>query len=709
MTKITTIKTEGGELGTPVSSDFETIVERMRSEETKDAAKRIGSVALASRLAMAQGMPRYVIEDADELPYLVFSTTFGKRGLDHPASFTQLLLLDIPCPDGQRQVAEVKARVAQLPYTLLAFAGVSGVTLKVVVRCQYQGNAKPWKAQGRSRQLDTDRYLIFLKEAHECAARIYMNLAMCDMTVGEQRLTHGCRMSHDPQLYYNPKAIALPVVRREDNVLKAYEGTKADDDGQVIWYPDYDERERIQMEYYTCLSKALDDQPECDEQCLVTLAGYCQKAHLEEEACVMRTHWDRRFRKLTLDVIRKVFRETYKKPYNGKTLSQMNEKERIIRFIEDFFRRRYQLRYNVVKQLTEYRPNDLTFKQWQPLTDRQLKSIVVEQMKEGGESWMNDIRIYIESAHVEDYNPVHEFLAGCGDWDGKKNYIEEFARRLPTNYKQWPKYFHRWFLAMVAQALDINRDYGNSMVPMLIGGQGIKKSNFCKNILPPSMREYYMDDIKMDNAEQVERVLGRMWLVCIDEYNAKTDREQAKIKRLLTEKDVQIRKMRSDQYTMTPRLCSFIATTNDPTPLPSGDGNRRYLCVEVTGQVDMSGRIPYKQMFAQAVHELNRKDCIYWFTSDDEQKIQQHNKQYQQQSSLEEVLTNLFMPTNDHKREHLWRTQEIQEELSKHLKSADVPNLTVLGKALKNLRWPRGGNTGVRGYYLMLRQEQPQL
>ena len=92
---------------------------------------------------------------------------------------------------------------------------------------------------------------------------------------------------------------------------------------------------------------------------------------------------------------------------------------------------------------------------------------------------------------------------------------------------------------MVAQALNLNRDYGNSMVPLLIGGQGIKKSNFCKNILPPSMREYYMDDIKMENAEQVERVLGRMWLVCIDEYNAKTEREQAKIKRLLTEKDVQ--------------------------------------------------------------------------------------------------------------------------------------------------------------------------
>ena len=703
MMKITKIKTRVGELGAPITTDLETIVERMRSDITKDAAKRVASVALHSRLAEAQGMPRYYIKDADDLPYLVFSATFGKRGFDQPTSASQLLLLNIPCPDGMRQVAEVKARVVQLPFTLLAFAGVSGVTLKVVVRCQYKDDAKPWEPRGKNKVLDADQYLAFLKEAHDTASRLYMNLAMCNMMVSEQTLARGCRMSHDPQLYYNPQAMPLPVIRDEGSVLKPYEGTKADDDGQVIWYPDYDERERIQMEYYTCLSKALDDQPECDEQCLVQLAGYCQKARLEEEACVMRTHWDGRFRQLGLDVIRKVFRETYKKPYDGRTLSQMNEKERIIRFIEDFFARRYQLRYNVVKQMTEFRSNDLAFKPWEPLTDRQLKSIVVEQMKEGGESWMNDIRIYIESAHVKDYNPIHEFLAGCGEWDGKKDYIEDFARRLPTNYQQWPKYFHRWFLAMVAQALNINRDYGNSMVPMLIGGQGIKKSNFCKNILPPSMREYYMDDIKMDNAEQVERVLGRMWLVCIDEYNAKTDREQAKIKRLLTEKDVQIRKMRSDQYTMTPRLCSFIATTNDPTPLPAGDGSRRYLCIEVTGQVDMSGHIPYKQMFAQAVTELNTPGCIYWFTSDDEQQIQQHNQQYQQQSSVEEVLTTLFMPTNDHKRENLWRTQDIQSELSKHLKAPDVPNLTILGKALKNLRWPRGGNNGARGYYLVLR------
>ncbi len=697
--KITKIKTRAGELGAPVSVELSAVVERMRSEETKAAADRIAAVALSSRIAMAEGMPRYTLKDADLLPYLVFSATFGRDGLQKPITTTGLVLLNIPCPQGLQQVRQMQARVRQIGYTLLAFAGVSGATLKVVVRCCYQPHGGA-AAQGLP---DADDYTAWLKDAHESAARLYTSLAQCDLLVGEQHVARGCRMSHDAQLYYNPEALVMPVVRQDADPLQPYEGTRADDDGRVIWYPDQQDMERTELEFQACLSKAIDDCGDQPEACLNALAGYCQKAGLAEEGCVVRAAWSPRLKGLGIDLIRSVFRNTYKKTYNGRTFSQMNEKERIMRSIEDFFARRYELRFNTVKQITEFRPNDLRFRPWQPLMDRELKSMVVEEMKEGGESWMNDMRTYLESAHVPDYNPIDEFLAACGSWDRRHDYIEDFARRLPTDYEAWPRYFHRWLLAMVAQALNLSRDYGNSMVPLLIGDQGFKKSSFCKNILPPSMREYYMDDIKMDNAEQVERVLGRMWLVCIDEYNAKTDREQAKIKRLLTEKDVQTRKMRSDQYTLRPRLCSFIATTNDLTPLASGDGTRRYLCVEVKGQADMSGRIPYKQMFAQAVAELRSPDCVYWFTSEDEQEIQRHNQKYQDKAPLEQVLAATFEPVRQHRRENFWQVQAIQQELSKRLKASDVPNLKQLGATLKRLRWERGGIDGLPGYYLRLR------
>ena len=64
--------------------------------------------------------------------------------------------------------------------------------------------------------------------------------------------------------------------------------------------------------------------------------------------------------------------------------------------------------------------------------------------------------------------------------------------------------------------MNLSRDYGNSVVPMLIGGQGTHKSTFCRMLLPPELREYYIDDIKLDAAEQVERMLCRMLLVNSD-------------------------------------------------------------------------------------------------------------------------------------------------------------------------------------------------
>ena len=113
--KITKIKTKIGEFGTPVSTEISAVVEQIRSEKTKAAATRIASIALRSRLMMQQGAPRYYLNDKDRLPYLIFSATFGKSGLDHPIKFTSLVLLDIPCPQGQRQVDEMRNVYVRYP------------------------------------------------------------------------------------------------------------------------------------------------------------------------------------------------------------------------------------------------------------------------------------------------------------------------------------------------------------------------------------------------------------------------------------------------------------------------------------------------------------------------------------------------------------------------------------------------------------------
>ena len=454
------------------------------------------------------------------------------------------------------------------------------------------------------------------------------------------------------------------------------------------------ELRKMRLEYYTCLANAIREAT--DDETLVRLtAEQCRQSGLPEEPCVLRTVSQERIG-LEEDEIRKIFRTVYaRKPRQPR--SSFNQKERIARGIADFFERRYQLRYNTVKKIEEWRPNDGSYHEWQQLTDRDLNRMTFEQMHEGGDGWGIDLQLYLHSSIIPQYNPIHEFLRGCGRWSQCRDHIGMLARRVPTDYADWEPMFHRWFLAMVAQWIGKDKRFGNMLVPMLIGGQGTHKTTFCRMILPPALHDYYIDDIKMDNAEQVERVLARMALVNIDEYNAKTEREQAKIKRILAEKDVQVRKMRSDQYVRSERTASFIATTNSPTPLTDPTGSRRYICCPVSGIIDTEPTVNYRQLYAQALFEL-RHGASYYPTREEEQRMEAHNAQFQQMKKAALALTEFFEPMERNK-DYLMSLAEVEQSLRRRISAADMPNLKELSTALAQ-HFQSGAVGGHRGWYM---------
>ena len=470
--------------------------------------------------------------------------------------------------------------------------------------------------------------------------------------------------------------------------------TKFDKKGHLDESAEVQELRKMRLEYYNCLASAICEA--ADDETLVRLtAEQCCRSGLPEEPCVLRTAAQERIG-LDADEVRRIFRTVYaRKPLLPR--SSFNQKERIARGVADFFERRYQLRYNTVKKIEEWRPNDGAYHEWQQLTDRDLNRMTFEQMHEGGDGWGIDLQIYLHSTLIPQYNPIREFLSGCGRWTGRRDHIGMLARRVPTDYADWELLFHRWFLAMVAQWLGFDKRFGNMLVPLLIGGQGTHKTTFCRMILPPALRDYYIDDIKMDNAEQVERVLARMALVNIDEYNAKTEREQAKIKRILAEKDVQVRKMRSDQYVRSDRTASFIATTNSPTPLTDPTGSRRYICCPVGGIIDTEPTVNYRQLYAQAVAEL-RHGAPYYPTREEEQRMEAHNARFQQMKKAELVLTEYFAPA-ERCGEYLMTFSEVERSLRSRVGAADMPNHQELSAALAH-HFQAGAVRGRRGWYV---------
>ena len=217
-------------------------------------------------------------------------------------------------------------------------------------------------------------------------------------------------------------------------------------------------------------------------------------------------------------------------------------------------------------------------------------------------------------------------------------------------------------------------------------------------LLPRHLRHYYMDDIKMDNAEQVERVLGRMWQVNIDEYDSKTQREQAKIKRLLTERDVQVRRPRSDQYTLVRRVCSFIATTNDCRPLCDPTGSRRYLCVEIDGTIDTATPVDHDQLFAQALHALGQGEPFF-LTREEEAQMEAHNRCYCRQTVLLDAVRAVLQPAPTAPG-NLMTSTDIEELLaSSGLRPQDMPSPRQLTAALRAAGLRQGAQQGRRGWY----------
>ena len=646
------------------------------------------------------GWERSSVKGLDDLPYLIFSSTFARQGVQAFREPTGLLLLSVDYDLDVLRMQQIRQSAIQLPQTVLVFRSVSHRSLKIVVNCRPKGGELPSEATA---------FVQFLENAQQQAARFYSAFCDCEIGLRQESLQRGCRMSQDSDLYYYADAEPLTIIDKDRTPLASYPNAQTDHRGWTTSDPDDKDHDKERADFYACLRKAREVyNPESSDKDIqvdgevTLLAQYCRKSALPMESSVIRAH--RYCHGISTDNVRSIFKSVYESTVAGMPMAMMTEKERIARKVQDFFERRYELRYNELKRLEEFRPKGHDYWPWQPLTDRDVRRIAHEEMMDAGAAWPIDIEMYVRSSLVRNYNPIHEFLASCGKWDGKHDYIGELARRVPNNYSDWERFFHRWFLGMVAQWTGKSRDFGNSVVPMLIGQQATHKSTFCKLLMPMGLREYYIDDIKLDNAEQVERMLGRMALVNIDEYNAKTDREQAKIKRILTEKDVQVRRMRSDQYVMTQRMASFIATTNERQPLNDPTGSRRYLCVEVTGIIDTDTPINYQQLYAQAVWELEQNQP-YYFNKAEEAAIIEHNLLYQNQSTTEVLLSAYYEPA-ERSKTYFVKAVDILAELQSHVSAVDKPNMKQLSLALKAAGFKHGAQDGIRGWYAKKRDEQ---
>ena len=329
---------------------------------------------------------------------------------------------------------------------------------------------------------------------------------------------------------------------------------------------------------------------------------------------------------------------------NATTTIDLSPIDRMISFLT----MRYAFRYNTVLSCTEYRPVALSADSFTPLDPRMLRRIILEVQREGIEVGPNDIRNYIESDYVRQFDPVGDYLASCeGAWDGH-DHIGDLARTVPTDAPLWHKWFKTWLLAMVSQWQNQpSRLYGNSVAPLLISPQGYHKSTFCRRLLPDVLKWGYTDSLTLSDRRQVMLAMSQQLLINLDEFNQISPRvQQGFLKNVIQLPSIKAKRPYGTHIEELPRKASFIATSNMTDILSDPSGNRRFIGIELTAPIDTS-RVPdHHQLFAQAL-QLLRNGNRSWFDKAETEQIMLWNRRYEIQEPADQYFSLCFSVADD--------------------------------------------------------------
>ena len=371
--------------------------------------------------------------------------------------------------------------------------------------------------------------------------------------------------------------------------------------------------------------------------------------------------------------------------------------------VELFLKENYQFRRNVLNGKVEYvilNPEQADNQSvWRTLTPEALNSIIRKAKQENltKGSPKSDIIEVIHSDATPVFNPICDYLGNLPKWDGQ-NHLANLFCRLPGISSEQLDYLVIWFRSAVAHWLQKDTLHGNECVPTLIGGQGCGKSTFIARLLPPELRQYYLDHINMSNKFDRDMALTSNLIVNLDELDAIRPSQQPLLKQLLSKSKVNGRPIYGCSQEDRPRYASFVATTNNPHPLSDVTGSRRFICIEIPqGQfIDNSGDIDYEQLYAQLVYEVNELNAPYWFDNNQVARIQELNLNYTDEKDLAEIVEACFRKPEEGEKVVKMNCTQILEEITREFPSIKKTMSTKvhLGYAMKDL----GFNHTERGH-----------
>ena len=148
------------------------------------------------------------------------------------------------------------------------------------------------------------------------------------------------------------------------------------------------------------------------------------------------------------------------------------------------------------------------------------------------------------------------------------DYIGRLADTVQAEDQEfWRKSFRRWFVGMLACALQ--DDTVNHLVIILYSEQGKGKSTWIRRLLPPEWREYYRNGMANPENKDHQLLLSTHLIINMEEFEGARVGDLAGLKRVITQESVTERKAyrRAGVHLHTARI---LHCQHQQPPMPAG-------------------------------------------------------------------------------------------------------------------------------------------
>ena len=643
---------------------------------------------------------------------------------------------------------ELKAKIIADPHTLMSYITMSGNGLRVIftyeIAPEFSGVPKD--------EEEVKKFEAYYQQAFYAGNAYYEKLLGAKADMQCKNITRLSGLAHDPEVFLRPQSEVTPFTAEEISTAATAYVKQSKEDKQM---------QRIQTYFDTLiapqLAKAKVEFRSGSHNDYVMRVGYKLAERRFSKKVALRWALQKFGQDYpdTEQVINSCFANAA--PHGkqgGGGDSRGDSKTATVEEIKSFLDGHVSLRFNEITSRVEYEfpADDTDIHRFIPVNDRIVNSLW-SQMSTITRVNIQDMYRVIESDYVPVFNPFKEYLnslpqitqtstdhvsdepesckpvvsqqqnlcksvksVGVQDKKqsvgeknhssvGENDYIRELAQTVRVKGGEqeqmlWDLYLKKWLVGMVASW--ISDDVVNNVILVLIGEQGAYKTTWFNYLLPPPLKQYFYTKTNANRMSKDDILtLAQYALVCCEELDTMRPAELNQLKAAVTMPSIDERAAYAHYHEHRKHIASFCGTGNNTQFLSDPTGNRRWLPFEVESIVSPRDHpFHYEGIYSQAL-ALYKSGFQYWFTKEEIQELNRHNRQFET-PHLERELVSLYFRVPKEGENGMFMTsaraiQIIGTGISQKL------NPTRVGLSFNELGFQRVRYHGIRGYLVIQR------